>query len=109
VHAPITIERRSCVPSPCPVCAEPGGFHNDTGHAAARRQVPARLCWIPGGTPAWARQQRYGLRGDRRYPTFEDAVAAWHDRPDDDGLPVFEFLGVTWDEYKAIVEGRRPW
>lgn len=34
---------------------------------------------------------------------LDDLVDLWHNSPDD-GVPLHEFLGMTWDEYKAWTE-----
>lgn len=42
-------------PGPCPVCREPGGFHNPAAHAG--RQVPTGLTWKAGEKPPWERDE----------------------------------------------------
>lgn len=39
-------------PTPCPVCRQPGGFHDSTIHNA--HEVPRRLTWKPGEPPPWS-------------------------------------------------------
>jgi hypothetical protein len=36
---------------------------------------------------------------------FDDAVGEWHDSDSD--LPLHEYLGLTWDEYAAVVSSPR--
>lgn len=43
------------------------------------------------------------LAGDASYDDIEDYISAWHNAPDDSPateLEVYEFLGLTWDEYR---------
>jgi hypothetical protein len=48
-----------------------------------------------------------------RYPTgplmteleFEQAVEAWHVSASN--LPVHEFIGLTWEQYASLVEGKK--
>ena len=38
-------------PTPCPVCRQPGGFHDPAIHNA--HEVPRRSTWKPGEPPPW--------------------------------------------------------
>ena len=35
--------------------------------------------------------------------TIYDLVDQWHDK-EEDGVPLHEFLGLTWNDYKLFVE-----
>lgn len=37
----------------------------------------------------------------------DDLVDAWHNSPED-GRPLHEFMGMSWDQYKRWVECRMP-
>lgn len=44
-------------PGRCPVCREPGGFHNDRpGGAHSAVRVPPELAWKPGAVPVYLRE-----------------------------------------------------
>lgn len=45
-------------PTPCPVCRQPGGFHDLAVHNA--HLVPRQLAWKPGEPTPWEWKQHVG-------------------------------------------------
>lgn len=42
-------------------------------------------------------------------PDIHDAISAWHDASDDDGVQLHEYLGMTWEQYAHWAEtGQLP-
>jgi hypothetical protein len=78
------------------VCTEPGGFHGYEPHAAARAAVPPELTWKPSETPPYRVTENE--RRDR-------LIAEWHDLPADDPRTLWEYMGLSWSEYRAWAEG----
>lgn len=47
------------------------------------------------------------LAGRAKHTEIEDFIESWHDLPEDSpaaSLEVYEYLGMTWDEYRLWVE-----